>query len=189
MSDFIGVYDNYVSNSDCDNAINQFELLNLNKPTLFENGAELFIDGKLGRSDESINVTSDYFDFNLYKNIHSSLNNALSKYMEEYDILKQLSLISTTIKLQKTVVGGGYSTWHHEAENHGTSDRVLAWIAYLNDLPDCEGETEFLYQHKRVSPNKGRVVIFPTSFTHTHRGNPPLTTTKYIATGWISFNN
>jgi len=55
---------------------------------------------------------------------------------------------------------------------------------FLNDV-DEGGETEFLYQNKRIAPKKGRMVIWPSSFTHTHRGNPPLSGSKYIITGWI----
>ena len=74
--------------------------------------------------------------------------------------------------------------WHCEESHFVSSHRVLAWMIYLNDLPEGEGETEFLHQSVRLRPRKGDVVIFPAGFTHTHRGNPPLTTNKYIATGW-----
>ena len=57
----------------------------------------------------------------------------------------------------------------------------------LNDLNDS-GETEFLYQKKKVKPKAGRVLIFPGSFTHLHRGNPPYEA-KYIATGWLASND
>ena len=57
---------------------------------------------------------------------------------------------------------------------------------YFNDINDS-GETEFLYQKQKIKPKAGRVVIFPGSFTHLHRGNPPYQT-KYIATGWIASN-
>lgn len=60
----------------------------------------------------------------------------------------------------------------------------MAFIVYLNDV-EGGGETEFLYLGRRVSPVQGRLVIFPAGYTHTHRGNPPLSGEKYILTGWI----
>ena len=64
------------------------------------------------------------------------------------------------------------------------------WSNQFTNL-DCriveQGETEFLYQKQRIKPVEGRVVIFPGSFTHLHRGNPPLNI-KYIATGWLATN-
>jgi hypothetical protein len=61
-------------------------------------------------------------------------------------------------------------------------------MVYLNDVLDG-GETEFLYQSRRVKPREGRVVIFPVQWTHTHRGNPPLSGEKYIATSWLHLND
>ena len=63
--------------------------------------------------------------------------------------------------------------------------REFVIITYLNDDFDG-GETEFLYQGIRVKPEKGKTVIFPASYTHMHRGNPPIGGTKYIATTWAS---
>ena len=57
-------------------------------------------------------------------------------------------------------------------------------MIYLNDVPDGEGETEFLYQRRRIKPTKGTVVIFPAGYTHVHKGNTMFTTDKYILTGW-----
>jgi hypothetical protein len=57
-------------------------------------------------------------------------------------------------------------------------------ILYLNDV-DEGGETEFLYQSIRIKPKKGTLILCPGSFTHTHRGNPPLSGEKYIVTTWI----
>jgi len=39
----------------------------------------------------------------------------------------------------------------------------------------------------RVKPKQGTLLIWPAAFTHTHRGNPPLSNVKYITTGWIEF--
>ena len=80
----------------------------------------------------------------------------------------------------------GYHIWHHETDRRETSNRVLAWTVYLNDVAEG-GETEYLYQHLRIKPTTGTFVIWPAGFTHTHRGNPPLSNDKYIMTGWIEY--
>ena len=57
---------------------------------------------------------------------------------------------------------------------------------YLNDVEEG-GETEFLYQSRRVKPKRGRLAIWPAQFTHMHRGNPPLSGDKYVITGWVEY--
>ena len=81
---------------------------------------------------------------------------------------------------------GGFHTWHCERGSSDYGSRCLTWTIYLNDIHEG-GETEFLYQHLRVKPNEGSLVIFPASYTHVHRGNPPLKEAKYIITGWFEF--
>ena len=90
--------------------------------------------------------------------------------------------------IQRTFPSEGYHMWH--CENNMKKDsitRMLAYTLYLNDVEEG-GETEFLYQSLRVKPITGTLCIFPTYFTHSHRGNPPLSGKKYILTGWITPN-
>lgn len=87
-------------------------------------------------------------------------------------------------KIQFIPTGGGYHVWHTEKMHKEDRDRILAFMVYLNDVPEG-GETEFLYLKKRIQPKKNRVMIWPAGFTHTHRGNPPLSNDKMIVTGWI----
>ena len=63
---------------------------------------------------------------------------------------------------------------------------MIVAFMYLNK---CEqgGETEFLYQHRRIKPEAGRLVLAPTGWTHPHRGNPPLKGVKYMITGWLEY--
>jgi hypothetical protein len=97
-----------------------------------------------------------------------------------------------TINLQKYLGDkGGYPYWHCELhpspEDQGESlHRVVLWTIYLNDN-FSEGETEFLYQQRKIVPRTGTLLIAPTAFTHTHRGNMPKGGDKYIATGWVLF--
>ena len=86
---------------------------------------------------------------------------------------------------------GGYPYWHCELHpspgDYGESlHRVALWTIYLNDN-FSEGETEFLYQRRRIVPKRGSVLIAPTAFTHTHRGYMPKGGDKYIATSWVLF--
>lgn len=96
-----------------------------------------------------------------------------------------------SINLQHYRAGeGGYPYWHCELYPKDPSceplHRHLLWTVYLNDDFD-QGETEFYYQARKIKPEKGALLIAPTAFTHTHRGNRPLNADKYIATSWILF--
>ncbi|MBL8300809.1 MAG: 2OG-Fe(II) oxygenase [Rhodanobacteraceae bacterium] len=98
-----------------------------------------------------------------------------------------------TINIQKYIADeGGYPYWHCElypkvSDNAETLHRVVLWTIYLND-GFAEGETEFYYQQRKIAPRTGSLLIAPTAFTHTHRGNMPKGGNKYIATSWILFN-
>ena len=97
-----------------------------------------------------------------------------------------------TMNLQKYLADqGGYPYWHCELhpspEDEGESlHRVVLWTIYLNEN-FSDGETEFLYQQRKIVPKTGSLLIAPTAFTHTHRGNMPKGGDKYIATGWVLF--
>jgi len=108
-----------------------------------------------------------------YPALHKSLNNENILYIRH-------------IRLQKTEPGEGYHVWHYEADGVQNTRRIIAWTIFLNDV-DEGGETEFLHQHKRYNASKGDILLWPSSFTHTHRGNTPLSNTKYILTGWIEY--
>jgi hypothetical protein len=88
------------------------------------------------------------------------------------------------MRLQKTPPGGGFHDWHCENSNFQNCQRIVVFMVYLNDITDG-GETEFLYYRKRIQPAAGRILIWPAGYPHTHRGNPPLSETKYILTGWL----
>lgn len=95
------------------------------------------------------------------------------------------------INLQRYTAGqGGYPYWHCELYPRDpgceTLHRHVLWTVYLNDGFQA-GETEFLYQQRKIQPQAGSLLIAPAGFTHTHRGNRPEGGDKYIATSWILF--
>ena len=58
-------------------------------------------------------------------------------------------------------------------------------MTYLNDVKNG-GETEFYWQKIKIKPKKGLTLIWPTEFTHLHRGIPTPIEEKYIVTGWFN---
>ena len=59
-------------------------------------------------------------------------------------------------------------------------------MTYLNTLENAG--TEFLYQNVTTPCEKGLTLIWPATWTHTHRGIVNYVGEKYITTGWYSFN-
>jgi len=79
-----------------------------------------------------------------------------------------------------------YSSLHCERNTWLNSNRMLVFMTYLNTVTDC-GETEFKYQNVKIKPEEGLTLIWPSDFTHIHRGIPSPSQDKYIATGWYVF--
>ena len=170
----------------CDSVINIFE----NKTKLFSENHFIKNHQGLNRKDEAVFL--DDFEIIMYEDtgnvtiiadVNNYLNLALEEYISKFSVLDNISMRSTRQKLQRTQKGGGYHKWHNEQDNIDNCHRILTWSIYLNDVEEG-GETEFLHQSKRINARKGKILIFPASFTHTHRGNPPLSGDKYILTGW-----
>ena len=135
----------------------------------------------------------DYYFF-LTEGTLPSLRNTLlsewtklgsSQYINEFQHLGTFDYFLGTAKVQMTLPGEGFHHWHYDNAGFSNMSRWFVFITYLNDDFDG-GETEFLNQGIRVKPEKGKTVIFPASYTHRHRGNPPINGTKYIATTWAN---
>ena len=172
----IGVYENAISDEWCDEVINYFET-NLNKSSRKEYNTGNVNDPK----DHRVLLKND----SLIKTFTNSIDICMGLYKEKYPQINDFPLTIWDFQIQKTNPTEGYHRFHAE---HGPSkemiNRIAVYTLYLNTIEEG-GETEFLYQLKRVNPKKGTLCIFPASYTHTHRGNTPFSNEKYILTGWF----
>ena len=190
MEDFIRVYDNAVSREFCNGIIDYFEWAHANNRTWERNETTSLskkdtstVLNPLGQID--IKFAAEHLTGYIEEFNNVFWNQAYASYRAEFDTLNSYGKHSIfTYKVQKTVPGGGYHVWHCENDSIQNSRRIAVYNLYLNDVVKG-GETEFLYQSERVEAKEGRLVIFPSSYTHTHRGNPPLRGNKYIMTGWV----
>jgi len=183
IDNYIGVYDNVVDENYCQQVIRRFEDIEDTSGFAYQDGKKQFQNGSLGRRDNSLFFCQVSKDF--AKDIQGKVIDCFNQYKQEYVGLDGMGLASFTCKVQRTGSSGGYHVWHSEhAGDPGSMRRAAVWILYLTSHEDS-GETEFLQQGIRVKPQAGRVVIWPASFTHPHRGNPVYDSVKYIATGWF----
>ncbi len=93
--------------------------------------------------------------------------------------------LDTLFNMQRYEPGEAFYGWHCERAGLKASSRVLVWMVYLNTVTD-KGGTQFYYQDHTEQPEQGKLLIWPTDWTHTHRGIPSLSQTKYIFTGWYT---
>ena len=102
---------------------------------------------------------------------------------ELYSVLGDGKFLMYDVKAKRIPIGGGFHKWHYENAAYQTANRSFVIQAYLNTVKNG-GETEFLYQNKRINAVQGTVLIWPAAYTHVHRGNPPIGQDKYILTTW-----
>ena len=187
----MGFLKNAIENSWCDDIINFYNNLEILSPDLIldrqkhEQTPPPFKKNKYVFLDQNLETLQTQ---NLYNYFFKKLYLCLDQYIAKYYVFSKDTLEASTIKIQKTSPEEGYHVWHYENMSYQHSSRRLVYMVYLNDVEEG-GETEFLHQRLRVKPKKGTILLFPPSFTHTHRGNPPLSGDKYAITGWMLCKN
>ena len=159
---------------------------------LFESSPEKMKEGKIGHG--SVNLSKkkcvetfyNFYNANLCTLVNEYLPLAIKKYKEKHICVELFPFdIFSHYKVQRYYPTEAYYQLHCE-NGHPSSNSVLAWMVYLNDVTD-DGYTEFPNQGKRFQPRTGDLLIWPAYFTHPHRGIASKTQTKYIVTGWCDY--
>jgi len=192
IQDHIGTFDNYFPDELCDKYINYFDKITLNPSKFTTNGA-LNRNSLKHVQDTHYCLMTELYDHDLNINYVGAdfqkifWEECYPKYIEKYPIIKEFDRHRILdLKIQKTEKGQGYHTWHAETMQAKECNRFIVISLYLNTV-EKGGETEFLNQSLRVPAIKNRFLMFPATYTHVHRGNPPLSGSKYIITGWVEF--
>ena len=185
---YIGVYDNTLTKDQCSRLIELFELSDHKVSGRIGNQLSEFPveNTKVKKTVEIEGLRFDD-DTEISKIIVNNLTETISKYYRKYfDSLSNIDswVLEYNYNFQKYETEDcGYKDWHTE---HGSSSytlrRVMAWSIYLND---AKSGTEFV-NYSTIKAKAGRCVIWPASWTHTHRSQKNKGI-KYLTTGWISF--
>ena len=173
------------NDSICQSLIEFFE----NNPTLHVkgesyNGLDKDIKDSIDIPLNPLDLKKDgYSVFNKYM-VH--LNECYWDYLKSFKLEKQFKDVHIgPFNLQKYNPGGHFKSWHSERMNIVSSSRIFAFMTYLNNVNDG-GETEFYYFGIKIKPVQGLTLIWPSEWTHLHKGSIT-NETKYIITGWINF--
>lgn len=137
---------------------------------------------------DSLDLTIKHTNFNYpFGEYRMYLQKCLEQYLIKYPEANDSDKFNVYpgYNIQYYQPNGGFKKWHHESSSKDTSTRHLVFMTYLNNAKNSG--TEFKYQKLKTECIQGLTLIWPPSFTHTHRGVINKKYEKYIVTGWFSF--
>ena len=212
-NNFIDVYNNSISEEICDKMISYFDKYpeethkgmtgsGLDKTMKMSTDLSML---KLKEKEESINTQvipilsealgKGFFEYAKKYPLWLHGNKCFGKAADSdvYNELFRKYTLDDVVLLKRYNKGvDGFHAFHEDQGRNGPDmyksnlllSRVLVCMFYLNDVKEG-GETEFYFQKLKVKPTKGSLVIFPTYFTHLHKGHIPISNDKYICNLWI----
>lgn len=134
------------------------------------------------------------YDNELFKELTSNISNYFSNMTHKYNsqMIPLNNINDSGFQIQKYTANHGRYNYHHDVffiknNESFTQMRLLTFIWYLNTV-DEGGETEFFNGRLKIKPEKGKLLIFPATWTYVHRGCMPISNDKYILTGWLNGN-
>jgi len=201
MESFIYVKKNSICDDLCDEIINNFE----NEPKKH--------DGiTIGGLQKHIKNTTDFIiptNCEMWYKIHKCLLKELTKNIEQYidslcydeykmssqnskmdyTPLDKQNIIFFNFMVQRYIKNEGKYIYHNDFNIDLKKNvyRVITYLWYLNTVEEG-GETVFWNDYK-IKPEKGKLILFPANWSFPHCGKMPISSNKYIITGWIYYKN
>jgi len=182
---FIEVYDNTLTEKECEIIISHVENCNSFREGGINRQGQFVVDHSFKQCREVPDLKFSNGDV-ISNIIRKALFECIDKYKAKFRGLDYTATwtYNDAYNCQKyETEDDGFKMWHSEHGPGVSSHRMLAWMFYLNN---AKSGTEFMY-HPTVNAKRGRCVIWPSGFSHCHRGVPNKGL-KYIVTGWVSFD-
>tara|TARA_R110002050_G_scaffold194910_1_gene329750 strand:- start:28 stop:672 length:645 start_codon:yes stop_codon:yes gene_type:complete len=146
---------------------------------------------RVNNNKKTTDVTIGLYDKHT-RDLIQIYKDGLQKVCREY--VKHLNDINKDGRLSHLFVGeisgpqiqrtskGGFFHWHSD----DNKERKLAIIVYLNDIDEKNGGSTEFNSGRKVQPETGKVLMFPTTDLHLHRGNTILNgPSKYIISAFV----
>ena len=184
METCIRYYDDALTSDFCQSIIEHYEDSKNKQPGKVMAKDNIDIVDKSHKDTLELEINNDPN----WRNIEDVLTKCYMEYVQRYihEFNPLLAIGQETyreeFRIKKYEIGGLFN-WHIDCSGMNYY-RILAVQFYFNDVHEG-GETQFEYQKASVKPQRGRVVIFPTTRTYRHRGAPVISNAKYICTNYL----
>ena len=177
MENFIRCYDEVIPSLLCDNLIEVFE----------SSGHKVARDRSAKHNIEVSMIPDQLID-----QLITIVNTHLQSYAKDNDFMALSGYETFDIEgfaIKKYELNTDFHDWHTDSTGPFSFRRFLAIQCYLNTVEEG-GHTEFKTPEEiSIQPLKGRLVFFPTAWTHMHRGAPPISNPKYSMNSYLLFPN
>ena len=171
----------------------------------FEKDSKKFPGRTIGGVNPKLKVSTDLSIFgsewkNEFDCVMDVMGSSMCEYMKRISkidrlpetgsrggILELINRLHITCPVIQRTDEGGFFDWHTDY-NPG-ENRILGGILYLNDVKEEDGGSTEFNSRRKIQPEAGKIIIFPSDLTYLHRGNVLKHGSKYIATVFFHIPN
>ena len=175
MENYIRWYDEAIPSPICDELINAFE-----------SSEHKVVRNKGGKRNTEVSLLPDH---PMSPVLHTYIEIALVRYYKDNNfpaLARYKDCVSESAAIKK-YEPNDFHDWHTDSTGPFSFRRFLAIQCYLNTVENA-GCTEFRSPESiEIQPVKGRDVFFPATWTHVHRGAPPIDSVKYSVNSYLLF--
>jgi len=173
LTDYIKVYDNVLTETECKDYI---ELFNSSQSQTYDTPGYKF--DQLNLNEAGVHGAAQGFIKKCLPSIQSYIISVNKKEFIPFNGFEQ-------VRIKKYTVGTNqrFDT-HVDVLDHASARRSLVFMLYLNDNDGC---TYFPGLDYTVTPKAGRLLVFPPLWLYPHGGQEPTNHDKYIIMSCVHY--
>ena len=180
MKKYIQVYDNVLTQDQCNLIIQKFEQSSELHTRTVKPGHRYFTE---------LNTTHSKDWQSMSMNIFSVLRPQIERYKKDCDIKEsqwpeKYGFEQMRIKKYNADDLDEFQE-HVDVGDYATARRFLVFFLYLNN--NFDGRTSFSDYDIQVYPKAGRLLMFPPTWTYLHTGHKPKLEPKYIIGSYLHY--
>ena len=192
MIEYIQEFEKSLSPEFCQNVIELFENEPNKHPGETQGGVKPEIKNVLeynitlhNKNEKWLTIEKHLFE-ELQSKLLAYMKNLDNNYEDMYFKKNDLIMIDRVFMIARYEKNIGEFKYHNDAGCNCKyyRTRYLTYLWYLNDVIEG-GETEFFGNYK-IKPEVGKLVLFPACWSFPYCELMPISSNKYIITGWLS---